>query len=184
MNPIQLRKILVQIHLYCAAFLTPAFLLVAVTGGLYLLGVKGSTTTSPLALPAGAVLNSDSPTLEQDVADLLKAAGSDHKFDYVKNRGNVLQTRPTSREYVQFNISEDGVTANSVKPDLQYSLMELHKGHGPTLFRSYQILAAIALFIVVVGGFFVGLLAPAYRKTTIIATGLGAVSFALLAFML
>lgn len=184
MNPIQLRKILVQIHLYCAAFLTPVFILVAVTGGLYLVGIKGSTTATPIEFPAGTVLKSDSPTLEQDVEALLQAQGVDVNFEYIKNRGNVLQTRPTSRDYVQFNLSPEGVTAKLHEPNLPYAMMELHKGHGPQLFRNYQILAAIALFIVVVGGFFVGLLAPAYRKTTLIATGLGVVSFVLVGFII
>lgn len=184
MNPIAIRKVLVQIHLYCAAFLTPAFLLVAVSGGLYLSGIKGKTQTTPIDLPPEVQLSSDSPTLEQDIKTILSDQGVDIDFEYIKNRGNVLQTRPTSRDYVQFKLSPDGLTADIHKPNLTYSLMELHKGHGPKLYRQYSKLAAIALFIVVIGGFLVGLLAPAYRKATIVSTSVGLVSFILIGFIL
>ena len=35
------RKLLITIHMYLAAFFTPAVLLVAISGGLYLAGFKG-----------------------------------------------------------------------------------------------------------------------------------------------
>ncbi len=52
------------------------------------------------------------------------------------------------------------------EPSLQYRMMELHKGHGPEKFKIYQIAAGIALFLVVIGGLVVGLLAKAYRAKT------------------
>jgi len=60
-------------------------------------------------------------------------------------------------------------------------MMELHKGHGPTAFKTYQKLVALALMAVVFGGFFVGLLAANYRRKTLIASGLGVIVFLLLA---
>jgi hypothetical protein len=36
------RKLLITIHMYLAAFFAPAVLLVAISGGLYLAGVKGN----------------------------------------------------------------------------------------------------------------------------------------------
>jgi esterase/lipase len=56
-------------------------------------------------------------------------------------------------------------------------MMELHKGHGPKLFKTYQKLVALALIGVVLGGFMVGLLAKAYRRKTIVATVLGLLAF-------
>ena len=50
-NP-KLRKLLVLFHLFAAGFMAPAFLLVAVTGGAYLLGQKGQETKVALKLPA------------------------------------------------------------------------------------------------------------------------------------
>ena len=47
------RKLLITIHMYLAAFFAPAVLLVAISGGLYLIGVKGEVeqeTITPAAV--------------------------------------------------------------------------------------------------------------------------------------
>jgi len=54
-NP-KIRKYLVLAHLYFAGFLAPAFLMVAISGGLYLLGNKGSFKTESVSLPAAVIL--------------------------------------------------------------------------------------------------------------------------------
>ena len=63
-------------------------------------------------------------------------------------------------------------------------MMELHKGHGPKLFKSYQKLVALLLLAVVFGGILVGLLAKAYRRHTIIALAGGFISFILIGFVI
>ena len=95
-----IRKILVLAHLLLAGFMAPVFILLAVSGGLYLLGNKGSVTTQDISLPANATLDFKSATLRDDVDVLLKEAGIDHKFEYVKNRGTMIELRPTSRTYI------------------------------------------------------------------------------------
>ena len=82
-------------------------------------------------------------------------------------------TRPTTRSFVRFQDTPDGLTAELNKPDLPYTLMELHKGHGPQLYRMYQIAVAIVLLLVVIGGMAVGLLARNYRRSTLIAGAVG-----------
>jgi hypothetical protein len=96
----------------------------------------------------------------------------------------MVMTRPTTRDYVSFEQGPDGLTASLHKPDFAYALMELHKGHGPRLYRTYQILVAAGLFFVVVGGLIVGLLANTYRRPTVIATAAGMVLVTLLGFIL
>ena len=44
----------VKIHLIASAFFAPMVLLVAISGGLYLLGAKGQFAVTNLELPAGA----------------------------------------------------------------------------------------------------------------------------------
>ncbi|MEE9329902.1 MAG: hypothetical protein V3V30_07155, partial [Parvularculaceae bacterium] len=66
----------------------------------------------------------------------------------------------------------------------QASLMELHKGHGPQLFKTYQKLVALGLMVVVLGGLVVGILAPLYRRKTLIACGIGLLGFVLLGFVI
>jgi hypothetical protein len=181
-NP-KTRRLFILAHLWFAGLLAPAFLLVAVSGGLYLIGNKGEFKSTPVTLPASASLNFQSPSLEQDVRDLLASADIDHKFEYIRNRGTVIQLRPTSRTYLEFRQSDAGLTATRKVPDLQGKLIELHKGHGPQAFKTYQKFVAIGLLGVVFGGILVGLLAKAYRRQTLIAVVIGTVIFYILAFL-
>ena len=180
-NP-KTRRLLTLAHLWFAGLLAPAFLLVAISGGLYLTGNKGEFKSTPVTLPASASLDFKSPTLEQDVRDLLKTANIDHKFEYVRNRGTVIQLRPTSRTYLEFRQTDTGLTAARKVPNFQGKIMELHKGHGPQLFKLYQKAVALGLIGVVFGGILVGLLAKAYRRQTIIAVVVGSIIFFILAF--
>ncbi len=180
-NP-KFRKTLINLHLLFAGFLAPAFILVAISGGLYLIGNKGEFKATPITLPAGATLDFKSPTIEGDVKALLASAGIDHKFGYVKARGaNKIHLRPTNRTYLEFNQTSQGLTANRVVPNFQGSMIELHKGHGPKLFKTYQKLVALGLIGVVLGGVMVGLLAKVYRRKTLSALAIGTLLFLILA---
>ena len=179
----KIRKILVLVHLYVAASLAPAFILVALSGGLYLLGNKGEFSSQTISLPVTANLDFTSPTLEADVRALFVAHDIDEKFEYIKNRGTKIQTRPTSRPHIEISQTPEGLKAVRITPNLQASLMELHKGHGPQLFKTYQKLVALGLMVVVLGGLVVGILAPVYRRKTLIACSIGLLVFVLLGFV-
>jgi len=183
MSP-KFRKYLILAHLWLAGLMAPAFALHAISGGLYLMNIKGEAPTERVSLPAGATLDFESPTLEEDVRAFLKTANLKHDFEYVRNRGNVIQLRPTSRTYLQFTQTPQGLTAVRVKPDTVKSLMELHKGHGPQIFKSYQKLVAACLLLVVLGGISVGLMSKAYRRQTVVAVVIGAVVFVLFGFLI
>ena len=45
-----MRRLIVKLHLMIAAFFAPILLMVALSGGLYLLGQKGQTLKTPIAL--------------------------------------------------------------------------------------------------------------------------------------
>lgn len=92
------RSSLTNIHLYVAALFAPVLIMMACSGGLYLLGIQGNVEESSIELPANAEFNFKSATLEKDVADILLAAGEPHEFEYTKGRGTSLITRPTSRQ--------------------------------------------------------------------------------------
>ncbi len=182
MNKVKLRNILVTIHLYAAALLAPAFLLVAISGGLYLADVKGGTKDTPIAIPAGTKFDTESPTFEADVRTFLKAQKVDVDFEYIRARGDSFTTRPTSRPHVAFEEKDGQLTAKYVMPEPLNALMEIHKGHGPRAYRIFGMLAGLAMFIVVMGGLLIGLLSPAYRKPTIISALAGSGLFAWAAF--
>jgi len=183
MSP-KLRKYLVLAHLWAAGLMAPAFALHAISGGLYLMNIKGEAATERVALPANASLDFKSETLEADVRTLLTTANIKHDFEYIRNRGTVIQLRPTSKTYLEFRQTPQGLSAMRVKPNTVRSMMELHKGHGPKLFKSYQKLVALLLLGVVFGGILVGLLAKAYRRHTIIAVVAGVISFILVGFVI
>ena len=183
MSP-KLRKYLVLAHLWGAGLMAPAFALHAISGGLYLMNMKGEATTERVSLPAGSALDFKSATLEADVRALLQQANLKHNFEYIRNRGTVIQLRPTSKTYLEFRQSPQGLTASRVKPDTVRSMMELHKGHGSKIFKSYQKLVALLLLGVVLGGILVGVLAKAYRRQTTIAVVMGVVVFVLAGFVI
>jgi len=178
----KLRKNLINLHLLFAGFMAPVFILLAASGGLYLIGNKGEFKAAPIELPAQASLDFNSPTLEADVRSFLTSSGIDHNFSYISKRGaNKIHLRPTSRTYLEFIQTPKGLTANRVVPNFQGSMIELHKGHGPKLFKTYQKVVAIGLMGVVLGGVLVGLLAAAYRRKTLAALSVGTLLFLILA---
>ncbi|MDB2437245.1 hypothetical protein N9W89_00900 [Hellea sp.] len=181
-NP-KLRKLVILFHLFAAGFMAPAFLLVAVTGGMHLVGGVESESRAPLVLPAGTQIDLKSPAVEDDIRALLKSANIDHKFEYIRDRGTTAQTRPTSRPYINFR-QRDGVwTAEKVTPNFMKAAMEIHKGHGPKLLRAYHKLVALLLLGVVFGGLMVGLLAKAYRRKTLGALAVGTLLYLVLVFI-
>lgn len=182
MDQLKLRRLLILVHLYLASILAPMFILVAVTGGNYLLGIEGETKSTPIVLPNAAALDFQSPTVANDARAILAQTDSNIEFEYIRSRGSSAFTRPTTRPFVKFEQTSSGLTASLETPDLQYKLLELHKGHGPTLFRQYQIIGAISLFLVVFGGVIVGILAKPYRRPTLISVFGGSGLFMLLAF--
>ncbi|MHA6332786.1 hypothetical protein ACXYL9_03800 [Qipengyuania sp. CAU 1752] len=184
MSKAKTRNFLVKCHLWAAGLLAPLFILVAYTGGAYLLDFRGEVVERELVVPSASSLDPDSATIEDDVRTILAANDLDTSFEYLRMRPGSITTRPTSRDFVVFAEGDDGSwTATLNQPDLQYSLIELHKGHGPQLYRYYQILAAFTLFLVVLGGLTVGILAPGYRRATVTALAAGTVVFLALAFV-
>lgn len=171
-NP-KLRKLLIWLHLFGGSFMAPAFILVAITGGLHMVGGGEKVETTSISLPAGTSVDLKSETAEDDVRAILKAANVDMKFEYLKIRGTSFETRPTSRTHVKFKPAPNGLTATLNKPNFQKAMMEVHKGHGPKILRTYHKLVALMLFFVILGGFLIGLLAKAYRRQTLAAFGLG-----------
>ena len=90
------RKLLINIHLYLAAFFAPMVILMAISGGLYLVGIKGEQRVESSVLLPGS-LNPDSVQLEEDVRALLDQAGLGGDFEQVKVRGREVSTRPSNR---------------------------------------------------------------------------------------
>jgi hypothetical protein len=176
-----MRKKILSLHLLLASFMAPAFIMVAISGGLYLIGIKGANIESEVSVPAQFSLDLDSDELEQDVRNLLGQLNLNTDFEYLRVSGSSITTRPTSREFLRLNVTDEGLKIKTVTPDLQSSLIELHKGHGPTLFKTYQKLVALGLIFVMLSGLWMGISNKMMRKKTLIAAALGLATFILLA---
>ncbi|MFK7978210.1 MAG: PepSY domain-containing protein [Halioglobus sp.] len=178
------RSFLTNIHLYIAALFAPVLVMMACSGGLYLLGVKGNVNETAIELPADTEFNFKSPTVEQDLADLLAAAGEPHAFEYTKSRGSSLITRPTSRQSYKLSQSGAALQLTRLTPDFQASLIELHKGHGPQVFRTFQKLMAAGLVVVLVSGVWLGLSSRRLRVPTLLTSAVGLALFVVFGFVL
>ncbi len=183
MNKVKVRNLLITLHLYGAALLAPVFLLVAITGGLKMAGIEGKTEETAIALPAGTKFDAKSPTFERDVRSFLAAQKVDVAFEYIRVRGNNFTTRPTSRTHVAFEEKNGQLTAKVVEPDTLNALMEIHKGHGPSIYKTLGWISGLVLFFVIFGGLLIGLLSSAYRKPTMFGTLAGSLVFIWAAFL-
>ena len=156
----------------------------AVSGGFYLLGIRGKVTEIPVKLAPSATLDLAAADLEMAVRQLLADAGIEHRFEYLKREDGMLTTRPTSRIYYVLRVDQDGVRATRNEPDVQKRLIELHKGHGPTAFKTLQKILAAGLLVIVGTGFWLGLSAIGLRVRMAAISGAGLLLFVLLAFAL
>ena len=178
------RKLLVSLHLYLAAFFTPMILLVAITGGLYLFGIKGNVERTVVATLEQQTLNLKQDDLNAYASNLLQQAGvEEHRFEYLKTYGNEAVTRPTSRTHYQFKQTDAGIEVARMEPNLQAAMMELHKGHGPGLFKWLEKFLAIALVFVMLSGLLLGLQSPMLKVKTLALSAAG-VAVALAAMLL
>ena len=175
------RKTLMVIHLYLAAFFTPVILIMALSGGLYLFNVKGDVTKGETVFIPGATLSASGDAKAEQVRALLAGAGLDDGFEYLKERGNEMQTRPTSRDYYEIKVKPDGVEIVPVSPDLVAAMMELHKGHGPQLFRLLEQITAIGLVLILISGLVLGLQSPLLKNRTVAVTAAGILAFVIVA---
>lgn len=167
------RSFWIKAHLIAAAFFSPALLLVAISGGLYLLGIKGEITQTPVGVAEGRQLDPQSSSLDADVAELLSSLAIEADFEYVKVSGSTLYTRPTSEPHYELKLTADGVDVTYNKPSLQKSLIELHKGHGPLMFKDFQKALAFVLLFILLSGTWLGLSSAGLRLTTVAAVGSG-----------
>ena len=193
----------ITFHLCVASFFAPVLLLMAISGGLYLLGVEGSVKETPVTVPAGASLDLDSHHLENEVRELLMDAGIDHRFESIggaahdhsagghsHNGGTVkegeavtLTTYPTSRVYYVLQVGADGVQVTRHEPDFQERLIRLHTGNGPSAFTYLQRFMALGLVLMVLSGFSIGLAAVRLRTLALSLGGVGLLLFVVLAFV-
>jgi uncharacterized iron-regulated membrane protein len=173
------RRFWVNLHLYLAAFFAPMLLIVAMSGGLYLLGIKGNVEKTEVPITKTVRLDLSSSTLEADVRLLLKEVGVQHDFEYVKLGERKVFTRPTSRASYEIKVSrgKERVSLTKIVPDLQKSMIELHKGHGPILFKQLQKVMALGLLTILLSGLYLGVTSKTLKIPTLLSAAAGLLVF-------
>ena len=175
------RRLIINIHLYLAAFLAPVVLLIAISGGLYLVDAKGNTEKEVVHTGQLSEFNFDNKDRKVEVQNLLTTLGIDHSFEYIRGGATSMITRPTSSTYYAVYAKDEQLFVEKRTPDFIATIIELHKGHGPNLFRIFQIVTALGLVITVLSGLWLGLTSAALRGKSLLLTGAGAVVCLLLA---
>jgi hypothetical protein len=175
------RALLIKLHLYLSAFFSAAIILVAVSGGLYLIGIKGSVEQTPVGtLSAGQQLLAN-PSQSAVESALAEAGVSDFRFDYVKQKGAQLITRPTTRAFYTLDVAGDDIIVRYNEPSLQKRMIELHMGHGPSAYKVYQQIFAAGMLFIILSGLWLGLSSDRLRRATAGVCSAGVVLFVLLA---
>ena len=171
------RALLIKLHLYCSAFFAAAIVLVAVSGGLYLIGIKGTIEQTPVGtLATGQQLLLD-PSEAKVQAALASLGVTDFEFEYVKQKGSQLITRPTTRPFYTLDINGDEAVVQYNEPSLQKRMIELHMGHGPTAYKTYQQVFAAGMLFIILTGLWLGLSSARLRIPTAVISGSGVVLF-------
>ena len=171
------RRLLITLHLYLSAFFAGVVIVMATSGGLYLLGVEGEVDATEVGVVSGGGALLEDPSLEAVTAVLARAGIEGFSFDYVRGSGTRLYTRPTSRTHYVLEVDGDRIAVTRNEPDLQKTMIELHKGHGPTVYKTFEKLFAAAMLFIILTGVWLGLSAPRLRRSTLIAVASGLAVF-------
>ena len=89
-----------------------------------------------------------------------------------------------ARAMVSVKTAEDDLTflwrETKITLELQARMIELHKGHGPTIFKTFQKVFALGMVFIMVSGLWLGLTAPRLVRNTTISFGAGLALFLVL----
>lgn len=177
------RRVIISLHLYLAAFFAPVLLIMAISGLLYLMDIKGSVESTQIYSGEAKQLSLGADNAAEQIEQWLEQNNIDHSFDYLRGNDRRAVTRPTSKTHYLFSIEDNQLTVTQREPDLIYTIIELHKGHGPIWFRYFQHLMAVGLLFIVLSGFWLGISSPALKKPTWAVTGGGLAVFLVLAML-
>ncbi len=168
------RKLFLNIHLYLAAFFLPFLLLMPITGVSYLLGEKGAKLSK-----VEFVVNETPPLekKEQDewIKNQFKINNIDFEWEYIKPNGKDLILRPSSVDHYILSVEDNQTEFIKIEPNLLLKLIELHKGHGPKLFKTLEITAGIALILITISGVFLSFYSRSLKKKFLLPLAIGSI---------
>jgi len=150
----------------------------AITGSLYLFNEKGAITKT--LVQENIVFNQEMTKKEQ-ISKILGKTDKDYRFEYLKDRGSSIQTRPTTRDYFNFVKKSDGsFSLYKQEPNFLSRVIEVHKGHGPGLLKDLQKVLGISLTLIVISGFLMSMKITERIKSFLITMSVGTIILFLL----
>lgn len=168
------RKLFLNIHLYLAAFFLPFLLLMPITGVSYLLGEKGAKV-SRVEFSTNEVPPQDKNQQKEWIKNQFENNKTDFDWEYIKPNGNDLILRPSSKDHYIVSVQADKTDFIKIEPNLLLKLIELHKGHGPSLFKSLEISAGIGLIFLTISGIFLSFYSRSLRKKFLLPLIIGSI---------
>lgn len=165
------RSTLVHIHLFFAAVLLPFILMLGITGGLYVWGVKGSVEETRYIIPISQPLKQDSKYLHEWLEDVLEIRG----IDEPSGRGKLI-TEGLSYYYQWTGSSRSVIVAPT--EDIDYGelviqengfyryLVQLQQGKGGLIFNVYIALVALGLLFLSLSGLVMALRMVRFKMLT------------------
>lgn len=166
------RKQILNVHLYLALFFLPFLLLMPISGGSYLLGIKGERETIE-AFRVDQKIPKEEKIRDEWLKNQFSNNNIDYKWESVKVNGDTLTLRPSSRDYYVVFPDGENTVFNKISPSFMARLMELHFGHGPAWFRIMEQAFALALILITISGVWMMVMVKAYRTKILIPFSIG-----------
>lgn len=181
----KVRLIWIKLHVYFSCFFLPVALLYVATGVLYLFDIKGGASEKfeyEVTLPKGW------PSHEMQAKALV--APFIAKYEH----GRFPPEYYSEREYISWygykqevlllpTEDENLATLEVIKHDLWHQFLLIHKGHAGLIFWVFGILLGLSLVFSLVSGVVIAVVAPKFRRSSIVSTTLGLVVLIFLYFI-
>jgi len=172
------RHHLITVHLILSTFFLPFLLMMPLSGVLYLTGLDKGEDPREEVFQVEAQIPESKEEREAFFRNLFKEKGIDFDFEYIRDRETQFTFRPSSRTHYVAHLKEPStIVFEKVTPRFVTRMMELHMGHGPQLFRSFEILFGIGLIVIAISGIWLSFIVPAYRTKLFLSFCAGAVVF-------
>ncbi len=157
------RATLIKIHLYLSAIFAPFLFLMAFTGTSYLMGFKGNADKKVVE-----TFEVDTEITEAYVRAELARIDPGYSFEYTKKSADGLFTRPTTRDYYQFERLDRQIIVKKVSPNFLLKIIEIHKGHGPGFLKFVEKILGIGLILILISGIWLALTVKRDKKITLV----------------
>jgi len=156
----------------------------AVSGGLFLLGVKGWVDDKVVYRGAASEIDKKAKDVNAEVTRFLESKGIEHDFESVRKSRRSFMTMPTSSQYFVIKWEGEELKVVENNPNIVRRLIELHQGNGPKFFNWFLILMSGGIVLALASGVLLGLTSVKMRNPTILVSVGGTLLFLILGFVI